>query len=187
MGDNGVYSEVLTDGIKFISIKHWILVCPIDITGQGLVLFRQMVGRMAHAIRPIDGNGTTDAKDFMATRPNHRIVGHCHPSAMLDGVIIKVGRVVMVASDEQNPVVRLGQTATITVIDVLIIALLLKPEATVTSNDNHRVRHSILDAALMDKLIKLAMNIATDDNAFSLWKIENSPQNSFNALVKCLY
>jgi hypothetical protein len=27
----------------------------------------------------------------------------------------------------------------------------------------------------MDKLIKLAMNIAADDNTFSLWKIENSP------------
>ena len=109
----------------------------------------------------------------MATRPNHRIVGHGHPSAMLDGVIIKVGGIVVVASDKQNPVVRLGQTGTITVIDVLIIAWLLKPKATITSNDNHRIRHSILDAALMDKLIELAMYIATDDNAFSLWKIEN--------------
>ena len=123
----------------------------------------------------------------MATRSNHRIVGYGHPSAMLDGEIIKVSRVVVVASDKQNPVVRLGQTGTIAVIDVLIIARLLKPKATVTSNDNHRVRHSILDAALKDKLIKLAVNVATDDNAFSLWKIKNSPQNSFNALVKCLY
>ena len=80
----------------------------------------------------------------------------------------------MVTSDEQNPVVRLGQTATITVIDVLIIALLLKPKSTVTSHDNHRVSHSILNAAFEDKPIKLAMNIATDDYPFSLWKIENS-------------
>ncbi len=123
----------------------------------------------------------------MAIRPNHRIVGHGHPSAILDGKIIKVSRIVVVASDKQNPVVRLGQAATIAVIDVLVIARLLKPKATVTSNDNHGIRHSILDAALMDKLVKLAVNIATDDNAFSLWKIENSPQNSFNALVKCLY
>ena len=106
---------------------------------------------------------------------------------MLDGIIIKVGRIVVVASYEQNPVVRLGQTTTITVIDVLIIALLLKPKAAVTSNDNHRVRHSILNATLKDKLVELAVNIAADDDAFSLWKIENSPQNSFNALVKCLY
>ena len=127
---------------------------------------------MVHAIRPVDGYSTTDAKDFMTTRPYHRIVGHGHPSAMLDGVIIKVSRVVMVASDEQNPIIRLGQTAAIVVIDVLIIALPLKPKATVTSHDNRRVRHSILDAALKDKLIKLAVNIATDDNAFRLWKIE---------------
>jgi hypothetical protein len=31
-----------------------------------------------------------------------------------------------------------------------------------------------LNAALKDKLVELAMNIATDDDAFSLWKIENS-------------
>ena len=93
---------------------------------------------------------------------------------MLDGEIIKESRVVVVASDKQNPVVRHGQTGTIAVIDVLIIALLFKPEATVTSNDNHRVRHSILDAALENKHVKLAMNIATDDNAFSLWKIKDS-------------
>ena len=123
----------------------------------------------------------------MATRPDHRIVRHSHPSAMLDREIIKESRVVVVASDKQNPVVRLGQTGTIAVIDVLIIARLLKPKATVTSNNNHSIHHSILDAALKDKLIELAVNIATDDNAFSLWKIENSPQNSFNALVKCLY
>ena len=60
------------------------------------------------------------------------------------------------------------------VIDILIIALPLKPKATVTSNDNHRVSHSILNAALKDKLVELAVNIATDDNTFSLWKIENS-------------
>ena len=127
-----------------------------------------MPGIMLLPVISVYADGTTDAKDSMATRPNHRIVGHCHPSAMLDGVIIKVGRVVMVASDEQNPVVRLGQTTTITVIDVLIIAWLFKPKTTVTSNDNHRVRHSILNAALKDKLIELAVNIATDDNTFSL-------------------
>ena len=87
---------------------------------------------------------------------------------MLDWVIIEVSRVVVVASDEQNPIIRLGQTGTIAVIDVLIIARLLKPKTAVTCHDNHRVRHSILNAALMDKLVKLAMNIATDDNIFSL-------------------
>lgn len=142
--------------------------------GPGVRLLGQMVGGMIHAIRPVDGYCTTDAKDFMTTRPYHRIVGHGHPSAMLDWEIIKVSRIVVVASDKQNPVVRLGQTATITVIDVLIVPRLLKPKTAVTSNDYHRVRHSILDAALMDKLVKLAVNIATDYNAFSLWKIEKS-------------
>ena len=111
----------------------------------------------------------------MATRPNHRIVGHGHPSTMLDGEIIKVSRVVVITSDKQDPVVRLGQATTIVVIDVLIVAWLLKPKATVSSHNNHRVRHSILDAALKDKLVELAVNIAADDNAFSLWKIENHP------------
>ena len=94
---------------------------------------------------------------------------------MFDGTIIKVSGVVVVTSDKQDPVVRLGQTAAITIIDILIIALLLKPEATVTSNDNQCVSHSILNAALKDKLIKLAMYIATDDDAFSLGKIKYSP------------
>jgi len=108
----------------------------------------------------------------MATRPDYRIVGYGHPSAMFNGEIIEVSRVVVITSDKQDPVVRLGQTSTISVIDILIVAWLLKPEATVTSNDNHRVLHSILNAALEDKLVELAVNIATDDNAFSLWKIE---------------
>ena len=133
-----------------------------------------MVAGMTHSIRSIDGYGTTDAKYFMAKCSYNRVIWHGHPSAMLDGRIIKVGGVVMVASDEQNPIVRLGQTATIAVIDVLVIALLLKPKAAVTSNDNQRVSHSILNAALKDKLIELAVNIATDDDAFSLWEIENS-------------
>jgi uncharacterized membrane protein YjgN (DUF898 family) len=108
----------------------------------------------------------------MATRPNHRIVGHGHPSAVLDGEIIKVGGIVVVASDKQNPVVRFGQAATIAVIDILIIALPLKPKATVTSDNNHRVRHSILDAALKDKLGEIAMNITTHHNAFSFGEFE---------------
>ena len=110
----------------------------------------------------------------MATRSYYRVIWHGHPSAMLDGIIIKVGGVVVVASNKQDPVVRLGQTATIAIIDILIITWLLKPKATVTSHDNHSVRQSILDAALMDELVELAVNIATDDNTFSLRKIETS-------------
>ena len=93
---------------------------------------------------------------------------------MLDGEIIKVGWIVVVASDEQDPVVRLRQAITIAVIDVLIIARLVKTKTAITSNDNQRIRQSVQDAALMDKLVELAVNIATYDNAFSLWKIENS-------------
>ena len=93
---------------------------------------------------------------------------------MLDGIIIKVGRIVVVASDKHDPVVRLGKTAAIAVISILIIALLLKPKVTVTSNDNQRVSYSILNAALKDMLVELAVYIATDNDAFSLWEIESS-------------
>ena len=120
----------------------------------------------------------------MATRSHYRIIWNGHPSVMLDGTIIKIGGVVMVASDEQNPVVRLGQTAAIAVIDIFIIALLFKPEATVTSNDNQCVCHSILNAALKDKLIEVAMNIATDYYAFSLWEIESSSIHQISYLFR---
>ena len=50
---------------------------------------------------------------------------------VLDGIIIKVGRVVVVASDEQDPVVCLRQATPIAVIDILVICMLLKPKATV--------------------------------------------------------
>ena len=82
---------------------------------------------------------------------------------MLDGEIIKVGWIVVVAPDKQDPVVRLGQAITIAFIDVLIIIRLLKTKATVTGNYNQRVCQSLLNATLMDKLIEIAVDIATDD------------------------
>ena len=51
---------------------------------------------------------------------------------------------------------------------------MLKPKATVTSNDNQRDGLSILNATLKDKLIEPAVLITDDDDAFSLWIIENS-------------
>ncbi len=137
MGNDGVNSKVLTDGIKFLNIKYRILVSPINITRQWVFLFRKMVVRITNAIRPINGYGAAYAKHVMATSPYHGIVWYSHPSTMLDGVIIKVGRIVMVASDKKNPIVRLSQAITITVIDILIITLLLKPKATISSNYYH--------------------------------------------------
>lgn len=51
--------------------------------------------------------------------------------------------------------------------------MILEPEAAVASHDNHRVRHTILHAALIHKLRELAMNVTTHHDALRLREIKH--------------
>ena len=172
MGNNGVNGTFLTNGLQFLNSKYRVFISPIDITGQRLIFFRQMVVWVTNTIRSVNRYSTAYTEDVTTTSPYHSVVWYGHPSTMLYWIFSKVGRIVMVTPDKQDPVVRLRQALTITIINVLIVALSFKSEATVTSNDDQRVRHSVLNAALVNEFVELAMDIPADDYAFGFWEIE---------------
>ena len=68
---------------------------------------------------------------------------------MLDGLEIlgrakrqsraEIGRIVVISTDKQQPVVCLRQPLATSLVDILVIAWFLESKATVASNDNHGI------------------------------------------------
>jgi hypothetical protein len=91
---------------------------------------------------------------------------------MMDGLEVEIRRVVVVATNEQQPVVGLGKPLAAFRIKILIIARTLKAEAAVPGHDNECIGHSVLYTALVDELIEIAVNISTYDDTFSFREFE---------------
>ena len=101
----------------------------------------------------------------MAASPYDGVVGHRHPSAVFDGMVVKVSRVVMVAPDEQYPIVVVGQTLAVPHIHILVIALLFKAETAVSGHNDQGVGQAILDAAFVDEQVEVAVYVPTHDDS----------------------
>ena len=90
---------------------------------------------------------------------------------MLDGLQVEIGRIVMISSNEQQPVVSLRQSLTASFVEILVVAWFLESKTTIASNDNHGIGHTILYATFIDKLCEVAMDIATHYKAFGVGKV----------------
>ena len=71
----------------------------------------------------------------MTASLQYRIIGNSHKAFVVEGFSIKVGRIVVIASYEYNLVVGFIHPLAVAPDDVLIIPLLLKPKAAISSHD----------------------------------------------------
>ena len=98
------------------------------------------------------------------------IICQRHPALVLHRRILKISRIIVVASYKSKPTVRFGKSTATTFIDSLIVAWPFKTKATVPSNDDQRIGHAILNTAFVYKRRYISMNIATHHNAFGMGK-----------------
>ena len=180
-GNDGIDGADFVDGIKFGLVINWSLVGPIDIWGEWGVWLLEMEVLGVHTVGAVDGCGSTYAKDGVPAGFHHGIVGERHPTSVLDGLEIlgrakrqsraEIGWVVVVTTNESNPVVGFRETLATSLVDVLVIAWLFEAKAAIARHDDHGIRHGILYAALVDKLREVAMDVATHHDAFSVGEI----------------
>ena len=83
----------------------------------------------------------------------------------------EIGWVVVVATNESNPVVGLRETFTTSLVEILVITWLFETKAAIARHDDQGIRHGILYAALVDKLREVAMDVATHHDAFGVGEI----------------
>ena len=70
----------------------------------------------------------------------------------------------MVASNEDNPVVRFSQSADDLVVNGLVVTRFLETEATIPGDDEQGVRATVLDAQLINDSLEISVDVATDDD-----------------------
>ena len=178
VGDDGV------DGAEFVYcveprlVEKRCFILPIQVGRQRVGRVRLMVVFGRHAQQSVDGCGTTYAKDGMSAGLHQGIVGQRHPALVLDGLYIlgrakRRGRaevcwVVVIAANEQQPVVSLREFLDAFLIQVLVIARPLESKAAVTCHDNQRFRHAVLHATLKDQLRKVSVNVTAHYDALRL-------------------
>ena len=80
----------------------------------------------------------------------------------------------MITSYKHHPVIGSRKFITTTLIDILIGAWSFKTKATIPCDDNKRICHFVLHAALINKLGEVSMNISTHHNAFSFREIQTN-------------
>ena len=193
MGDDSIDSTDFIDGIELCFVINRALVGPIDIGDKWGVWLLEMEVLGVHAVGAVDGCGSAHAEDGVPAGFHHRIVGERHPTSVLDGLEIlgrakrqsraEIGRVVVIATNESNPVVGLRETLATSLVDVLVIARLFEAKATVARHDNQCVCHHILYATLVDKLREVAMDVATYHDAFGVGEIKYILYHATNGLM----
>ena len=117
----------------------------------------------------------------MLTSLNHGIVGQSHPSPVLDGLEIlgrakrqsraEIGRIIVIATNKQQPIVGLRETLSTSFVEILVISGLLESKTTVASNDNYGIRHAVLYATFIHQLREVPMDIATHHDAFRIREV----------------
>lgn len=121
-----------------------------------------------HTIKTVDGYGATHAKDGMPTGLNDAIVGHGNESAMTKSLSIEIGGIVVIATNEDYPVVGFRHTTTVLLHHLVVIARIVEAKAAITSHNEQSVAHSVLYTELMHELVELAMYVARYQHALGI-------------------
>ena len=178
MGDDGIDSTDIVDGIEFGLVINGSFVGPVNVGDKGRVWLLEMEMLGVHAVGAVDGCCSTHTKDGMSASLHYGIVGQRHPPPVLDGLEIlgrakrqsraEIGRIVVIPSNEQQPIIRLREALSASFVEILVIARFLESKTTITSNDNYGIRHAILYATFIDQQCEVAMDIATHHDAFRI-------------------
>lgn len=177
MRDNGVNLQRGSDFRKLISVKDWCFRWPIIRWGKyvgGWLMKSVSLYLFGYSILPVGRYCTADTKDIMPTCLNDCIIRNSFESLMVELLTVKVGRIVMISSDKDNPVVSLTHTLGVapSIYQILIVALPFKTETTIASNNQQCVSHPVLDTHLMHEDIEVSVDIAADNDALGLWEFE---------------
>ena len=117
---------------------------------------------LLHTIKAVDRYGATHAKDGMPTGVDDAIVGHGNESAMTKSLSIEIGGIVVIATDEDYPIIGFRHTTTVLLHHLVVIARIVEAKAAITSHNEQGVAHSVLHTEFMDELIELAMYVTRD-------------------------
>ena len=177
-GDDGVDGTNLVDGIEFSLVINGSLVGPVNIGNKGRVRLLKMEVHGVHTIGAIDGCGSSRTKDGVPASLHYGIVGQCHPPPVLDGLEIlgrakrqrraEISRIVVIATNEQQPIVSLREALATSLVQILVIPWFLESKTAVASNNNHGIGHTVLYAAFINELREVTMDIATHHDVFGI-------------------
>ena len=120
----------------------------------------------------VDADGPAYAEDVVITGLDDGIVRDAPPALVGDLLLGEIGRIIMVAMNEYDPVVCLPKPARHLVIDGLIVARLLKAEAAVTGDNKKGVFQTVLDAQLEDNTSEVTVYIAGDKDGLGVRIVE---------------
>ena len=90
---------------------------------------------------------------------------------MIERLTIKVGRIVMIDSYENNQFVRSFHALAITSDNVLIVPFLFKSKSAVASHNEHGVLHFVLHTKFVYKKIEVTMNVTRNNYTFCFGKL----------------
>ena len=84
----------------------------------------------------------------------------------------KVGRSIMIATNEYNPVIRYAQPPGNGVVNLIIIPRLVKSKPAIPGNNQQGVRTSVSDAQLENKRPEVSVDVAGNDYLLGFWIVE---------------
>ena len=117
------------------------------------------------AIGPVNADGTANAEDRMTASSNDTVVWDAAEALVLDPLLLEIRRIVVIASDHHNPVVRLNKPTRDLCEDLLIISRPLEAKSAVSGNDEQSVRHSVLNAQLEHHFFKGTVDVSANHYA----------------------
>lgn len=89
---------------------------------------------------------------------------------MLECATVIIGWIVVITSDEKDPIVIIIHTFGVLLDDIFIIASVFKTKSTVSGNYEKRILHTVLYAHFVHKKIEISVNIPRNDYGFTFWK-----------------
>lgn len=109
----------------------------------------------------------------MATGLYDGIVWNTLPALVGHFLLSKIGRVIVISPDENNPVVCFSEPLGDLVIDGLVVPGFVKSEAAVAGNDKKSIRASVLNTQFIDNTLEVPVNITRNNNLFCVRIFEN--------------
>lgn len=86
---------------------------------------------------------------------------------MLECATVIIGWIVVITSDEKDPIVIIIHTFGVLLDDIFIIASIFKTKSTVSGNYEKRILHPVLYAHFVHEKIEISVNIPRNDYRFT--------------------
>ena len=158
MGDNSINLVFSVDFCQCLLVKSRHLIRPVASRLGGM---RPRIS--SKAIGPVNADGTANAEDRMTASGNDTVVRDAAEVLVLDPLLLKIRRIVVIAPDHHNPIVRFGQSMRYLCGDLIIVTRPLEAKTAVSGNDEQSVRHSVLNAQLEHYLLEVAVDVSANN------------------------